>query len=113
LCTQQGEVHFIDITVGSTWNTSTYQTYVGSFSCPDDFEHFCGAYQVCPNLCSNNGYCLGGQCYCLSGYSGEDCSNGTTVITNPGTTCNVCTDCSACKMYPNECYGCGQCASCS
>jgi len=29
----------------------------------------------CPNFCSNNGYCLNGDCYCKPGYEGKDCSS--------------------------------------
>lgn len=34
----------------------------------------------CPDYCSNNGYCLDGQCFCKPGYKGADCSRRTTFL---------------------------------
>lgn len=40
--------------------------------CPDN-EAMCATLN-CPNYCSGNGRCFEGQCECIMGYIGDDCS---------------------------------------
>lgn len=60
----------------------------GGVNCPASVADFCTklAASSCPNDCSGFGVCLiGGTCFCIDGYTGNDCSNNvggpiTTVI---------------------------------
>lgn len=52
----------------------TLSSMTGSLTCPD-FDDFCkDTRKTCENWCSQNGYCMGGVCNCLSGFYGKDCS---------------------------------------
>jgi hypothetical protein len=46
----------------------------GLIRAPASLMDYCISQQICPNLCSKNGYCLGGVCHCLPGFRAEDCS---------------------------------------
>lgn len=46
----------------------------GSITCPN-IKRFCKNQRLlCPNWCSNNGFCTNGVCNCKEGYAGTDCS---------------------------------------
>jgi len=38
----------------------------------------------CLNKCSNHGICVNNKCYCVSGYSGKDCSLYYTTYASQG-----------------------------
>ncbi|EGR33995.1 leishmanolysin family protein, putative [Ichthyophthirius multifiliis] len=46
----------------------------GQITCPQDFKRFCNYTPICPNFCSQKGFCVKGQCFCQAGYGGTDCS---------------------------------------
>lgn len=63
-----------DINVSSP----TSSAYTGVITCPSlsDIDALCKPLlsSVCPNNCSNNGYCNKGVCTCIPGFTGSDCS---------------------------------------
>lgn len=68
-----------------------------------------------PAICSNNGACISGDCLCLSGYTGEDCSNAVICprdLASCGTSCDpICSESSnviAVSMYGNDTQGTGE-----
>ncbi|EGR32691.1 leishmanolysin family protein, putative [Ichthyophthirius multifiliis] len=52
----------------------TVQNYQGYIECPENIQEFCGFKKICPNFCSGKGFCQKNKCYCIKGFSGEDCS---------------------------------------
>ncbi len=47
---------------------------VGTITCPN-IKRFCKNQRLlCPNFCSNNGFCTNGICNCKAGMAGKDCS---------------------------------------
>jgi hypothetical protein len=106
----------------------TLSSFTGYLQCPD-FNSFCtNSRKTCPNWCSQNGYCMGGICNCVSGYYGDDCSKTictsglfyniltlTCVATCPSgyyantynTACMKChSSCQQCFAEPTICTGC-------
>lgn len=91
----------------------------------------CQEMRECPNQCRGHGQCIGGQCYCLPGYSGEDCSifssnielcankcsgHGTCMLgmcyCEPGfggASCNVTETCPIGRRNGQTCAGHGEC----
>lgn len=69
-----------------------------------------------PAICSNNGACIDGDCLCLSGYTGEDCSNPVICprdLASCGTSCDpICSErpsnVVAVSMYGNDTQGTGE-----
>ncbi|KRX04453.1 Insulin-like growth factor binding protein, N-terminal [Pseudocohnilembus persalinus] len=80
---------------------------------------------LCPNDCSQNGYCMKGVCHCLPGYIGNDCGTfdaGSIVCTSPCDTCGpTSTNCQSCisgyYLGSNTCKVCSDwitnCNTCS
>jgi proprotein convertase subtilisin/kexin type 5 len=111
----------------------TLSAFTGYLQCPN-FNAFCTySRKTCPNWCSQNGYCMGGICNCISGYYGDDCSKTictsglfyntltlTCVATCPSgyyantynTACMKChSSCQQCYGEPTICTGCVSSAS--
>lgn len=42
--------------------------------CPSDFNRFCNYTPLCPNFCSENGFCVRGACICFPGWGNTNCS---------------------------------------
>ena len=64
----------------------------------------------CPNLCSGNGDCSEGKCYCALGFAGDDCSQ-TTCLRNScpaGLVCN--TKAGVCESSASKVRQCGMTA---
>ena len=52
----------------------TINSLNGYLKCPV-YEEFCEqSRKICPNWCSQNGFCTRGVCNCYTGYYGDDCS---------------------------------------
>ncbi len=111
------------ITCLSTENSTTKKTissYTGYLACPT-FSQFCTqSRKTCPKWCSQNGFCMGGICNCITGYYGDDCSKTTCtsgLFYNPlsGLCVSVCpsgyyqnpynTACEKCASSCQQCYG--------
>jgi proprotein convertase subtilisin/kexin type 5 len=113
---------------GETGTQKTISAYTGYLQCPN-YNSFCVvSRKTCPSWCSQNGYCMGGTCNCISGYYGDDCSKtictsglfynsltGTCVSTCPSgyyqnsynTACDKCSStCQQCYGEPTICIGC-------
>jgi hypothetical protein len=52
--------------------------YDGTLTCPRSFKRVC-AIKRCPQACNANGVCLNGKCLCSSSYTGDSCSQVTSV----------------------------------
>ncbi|KAM3146498.1 hypothetical protein pb186bvf_001467 [Paramecium bursaria] len=44
-----------------------------NITCPSNPQTYCSFQNDCPSQCSQRGYCMGGRCTCLWGYSGLGC----------------------------------------
>ncbi|CAD8091415.1 unnamed protein product [Paramecium primaurelia] len=55
-----------------SFDTNKYQY---GFLCPDNPEEICQSNNECPKQCNKKGFCLGGVCTCIPGYSGRGCEN--------------------------------------
>jgi len=100
--------------------SKTLSSMTGTLICPD-FSSFClHTRKTCSNWCSQNGYCMGGVCNCLSGYYGSDCSktqctSGTFYDPTTSTCVSVCPSkyyqniysrsCEPCDSSCQQCYG--------
>ena len=87
-------------------------------ACPN-FNDFCtNSRKICPNWCSQNGFCTRGICNCLPGYFGADCSIASCTSTQYfDTTTNLCVN--ACpsgtysNVYSHSCMPCANtCSQC-
>jgi hypothetical protein len=102
----------------------------GTLKCPS-FTDFCiNSRKLCPNWCNQQGFCMGGVCNCLNGFSGPDCSIkictanqfydtlSKTCVSNSAcplgyyaniydSTCEKCfQNCTSCINLPNNCQSC-------
>lgn len=60
--------------IGENGTVKTLSSMTGYLICPV-YSQFCtNSRKTCPNWCSQNGYCMGGICNCITGYYGDDCS---------------------------------------
>ncbi|KRX04456.1 Insulin-like growth factor binding protein, N-terminal [Pseudocohnilembus persalinus] len=73
--------------------------FSGNVQAPDDFDFFCMYVGLCPNDCSQNGYCMKGTCHCIDGFTGSDCST-----VDSGITCT--SPCDTCGSTATECLSC-------
>ncbi|KAL4438918.1 hypothetical protein ABPG74_016638 [Tetrahymena malaccensis] len=65
ICKQEGQTLLVED------GTKSY----GKIICPKSFPRFCSSFQnICPQFCSQNGYCVKGKCHCNRGFFGNDCS---------------------------------------
>lgn len=94
----------------------TLSGFAGSLTCPS-YKNFCWmSRKLCPNWCSQNGFCTRGVCNCLPGYAGEDCSK--TICTtathkyNPGTSACV-TSCPSSTYSNYYSFTCMPCVNCT
>ena len=56
----------------------TVPGYAGFLTCPTSFSRVC-AIKRCPNECNANGVCVNGKCLCSSSYTGDSCSQVTSI----------------------------------
>ena len=83
VCSASGRT--ITIQIGNTFGLCLYPRqnitisgYNGYLTCPKSFKNIC-AIKRCPNECNGNGVCLGGRCLCSKSFTGESCSQVTSV----------------------------------
>ncbi|KAI5056639.1 hypothetical protein GOP47_0028826 [Adiantum capillus-veneris] len=77
--------HTLEVAVDGVWNSCPekggsiqFPGFNGDLICPS-YNELCGSADFampghCPNGCNLNGECVDGDCKCLFGFSGEDCS---------------------------------------
>lgn len=122
MCSITGKT--LTIQVGSTYalclfprQNITVPGYSGILTCPKSFKKICSI-KRCPNECNGNGVCLNGRCLCSSSYSGESCSQVTSVGFASKMQIMVAADNNFClagsyRGYFGDCEPCANnCASC-
>jgi hypothetical protein len=123
MCSISGRT--LTIQVGTTYalclfpsQNITIAGYSGYLTCPKSFQRIC-AIKRCPNECNGNGVCLNGRCLCSSSYSGESCSQVTSVGFASKAPIAIAEHNSNCLLGSylscfGECQPCGRkCASCN
>ncbi|CAD8147263.1 unnamed protein product [Paramecium octaurelia] len=103
-----------DCSVGGSSPSYDTEQYKSGIVCPDNPMELCKSASECPNQCNKKGFCLGGVCTCIAGYSGRACEKSCTTYRDGIECVQSCSSNTFADESTMYCIGCpANCATCS